>query len=143
MAGNRRGLVGGDRAPSISTAAKPSEGQCMVEFAAKLSEKVHVVPVDNIRVAGSPRSTGEDLEHTRMLADVSARLPPIIVHRPTMRVVDGVHRLRAAQLCGRDEIEVRFFDGSEQEAFVLAVRTNVAHGMPLSLADRKAAAARI
>jgi ParB-like chromosome segregation protein Spo0J len=115
----------------------------MVEFAAKFSEKVHIVPIESLRVAGSPRSTGEDVEHIRMLADVVAELPPVIVHRPTMRVIDGVHRLRAAQLRGRDEIEVRFFDGDEGEAFVLAVRTNVAHGMPLSLADRKSAAARI
>lgn len=115
----------------------------MVEFSAKFSEKVHVVPVASLLVAGSPRTTGEDVEHVRMLADVTADLPPVIVHRPTMRVIDGVHRLRAAQLRGRDEIEVRFFDGDEQEAFVVAVRTNVTHGMPLSLADRKAAAVRI
>jgi hypothetical protein len=60
-----------------------------------------------------------------------------------MRVIDGVHRVRAAALRGASHIEVRFFDGSESAAFALAVRANIAHGLPLSLAERKAAAVRI
>ena len=117
----------------------------MAEFAVNISElgPVCTVPVGDLRVEGSPRSAGESVEHIRMLADVAAELPPIIVHRSTMRVVDGVHRLRAALLRGRQEIEARFFDGDDNDAFVLAVHANVAHGMPLALADRKAAAARI
>ena len=78
-----------------------------------------------------------------MLAGLDVKLPPIIVHRATMRVVDGTHRLGAALLRGDDMIEVQFFDGSEQEAFVLAVEANITHGMPLSLADRTTAAERI
>jgi hypothetical protein len=104
---------------------------------------VHLVPVGAVRIAGSPRSAGESLEHIRTLADITADLPPIIVHRKSMRVIDGVHRLRAARLRGQPRIAVRFFDGNDNDAFVLAVRTNVAHGLPLSLADRKAAAAQI
>ncbi len=60
-----------------------------------------------------------------------------------MRVIDGMHRLRAAILNGRRSIDVEFFDGSDEEAFIRAVEQNVAHGLPLTLADRKAAAARI
>ncbi|WP_218578913.1 ParB/RepB/Spo0J family partition protein [Phytohabitans houttuyneae] len=101
------------------------------------------VPVKTILPANSPRQAGEDIEHTRMLASVDQRLPPIIVHRSSMRVIDGNHRLGAALLRGDELIEVRFFDGSEQEAFVLAVQTNIAHGLPLSLADRTRAAERI
>lgn len=70
-------------------------------------------------------------------------LPPILVHRSTLRVVDGMHRIAVAQLKGEDHIAVEFFDGDDQEAFILSVQRNVAHGLPLSLADRKAAAARI
>ncbi|MGW7427313.1 hypothetical protein ACWGJB_46465 [Streptomyces sp. NPDC054813] len=70
-------------------------------------------------------------------------LPPIIVHRPTMRVVDGTHRLMAARLRGEPEVKVRFFDGDERDAFVIAVRENTGHGLPLSASDRAAAAARI
>lgn len=119
----------------------------MAEFAVDLTrseaEPVCTVPVAALRIAESPRSTGENIEHIRTLADVSAELPPIIVHRGSMRVIDGVHRLRAARLRGQRQIAVRFFDGDENDAFVLAVRANVAHGLPLSLADRKVAAARI
>jgi hypothetical protein len=60
-----------------------------------------------------------------------------------MQVIDGFHRLQAAKLRGADEIDVRYFDGDEASSFVLAVRINIMHGLPLTLADRKAAAARI
>jgi hypothetical protein len=60
-----------------------------------------------------------------------------------MRVIDGMHRLRAAILNGQREIGVRFFDGTDNEAFVAAVTANIGHGLPLSLADREAAAVRI
>ncbi|MET9255112.1 ParB/RepB/Spo0J family partition protein [Streptomyces sp. NPDC003717] len=102
-----------------------------------------LVEVEHLGDTGTPRSSGEDDEHVKALADVEDRLPPIIVHRPTMRVIDGMHRLRAAKLRGARRIRARFFEGDEADAFVLAVRTNVSHGLPLSLSDRRAAAARI
>lgn len=101
------------------------------------------VPVSELRTGGSPRQGGENLEHIRVLADAEGELPPIIVRRADMRVVDGMHRLRAARLRGEQTIAVRYFDGDDSDAFVLAVRTNVTHGLPLSLGDRKAAAERI
>ncbi|WP_434088561.1 winged helix-turn-helix transcriptional regulator [Amycolatopsis japonica] len=70
-------------------------------------------------------------------------LPPILVHRPTMQVVDGLHRLKAARVRGDTKISVRFIDGAESDAFVLAVEANIRHGLPLSLADRKRAAVQI
>jgi uncharacterized protein YerC len=91
----------------------------------------------------SPRANGEDDDHVRLLADLDATLPPILVHRPTMRVIDGMHRLRGAELRGKKEVEVEFFDGEPEDAFALSVRLNVAHGLPLTLADRTAAATRI
>ncbi|GAB1509350.1 ParB/RepB/Spo0J family partition protein [Actinophytocola sp. KF-1] len=104
---------------------------------------VTMVAVSEVRGGHSPRQSGENLEHVRTLADTDGELPPIIVRRDDMRVVDGMHRLRAARMRGDERIAVRFFDGGDDEAFVLAVRTNVTHGLPLSLADRKAAATRI
>lgn len=102
-----------------------------------------VVPLDALLPADSPRVAGEDLHHVHMLAKLDVRLPPIIVHRSTMRVVDGMHRLRAARLRGEDRIAVRFFEGSEADAFVYGVRLNTLQGLPLSPADRTAAAERI
>jgi hypothetical protein len=91
----------------------------------------------------SPRLEGEDADHVRILAEAQQGLPPIVVHRATMRVIDGMHRLRAAAARGEAEIEVEFFEGTEEEAFVRAVRDNVRHGLPLSRADREAAVERI
>lgn len=101
------------------------------------------VPIDALQPADTPRLNGEDIEHVQMLAGIETRLPPILVHRQKMRVIDGMHRLRAAQLRNDEHIEVQFFDGSEQEAFVLGVKANITHGRPLSLSDRTSAAERI
>ena len=104
---------------------------------------VYNVPLSALLIADSPRLAGEDESHTRRLAEADTELPPILVHRPTMRVIDGMHRLRAAMAVGKQEIRVRFFDGDEDEAFLHAVRENVTHGLPLTLDDRRAAAQRI
>ncbi|NEY34021.1 ParB N-terminal domain-containing protein [Streptomyces sp. PRKS01-65] len=101
------------------------------------------VHVDELRVVSTPRTGGEDVEYTQTLAEVESELPPILVHRPTMRVVDGVHRLRAARTKGQTCIMVRYFDGDATDADLLAVALNVSHGRPLSLEDRIAAAERI
>lgn len=101
------------------------------------------VEVSSLLVADSPRILGENPDHVATLASTETKLPPIIVHRPTMRVIDGMHRLRAARLRGQRTIPVRFFDGPEADAFVLAVEMNIAHGLPLSIQDRKRAAERI
>jgi hypothetical protein len=86
---------------------------------------------------------GEDKAHIKRLAEIDTPLPPILVDEHTMRVIDGMHRLMAASLQGRDTIDVIFFDGSEADIFVRAVQENVTHGLPLSQADRGAAAERI
>ncbi|WP_199537452.1 ParB/RepB/Spo0J family partition protein [Spongiactinospora gelatinilytica] len=101
------------------------------------------VPIAMLSPGDSPRLAGEDPGHALLLAESSARLPPIIVHRPTMRVIDGMHRLRAAIMCGADTIEARFYDGDADAAFLLGVRENITHGLPLSGPDREAAAIRV
>lgn len=108
-----------------------------------VADQVTLVRVAELHPADSPRLVGEDPEHIRVLAEPGRALPPVLVHRPTMRVIDGMHRVSAARLRGEEMIEVVFFDGTDEDAFVLAVRANVAHGLPLSYADREAAVARI
>ncbi|MFI5775235.1 ParB/RepB/Spo0J family partition protein [Streptomyces sp. NPDC051658] len=106
--------------------------------------RVASVPISKILSADSPRLAGESSEHVRMLAESEAELPPIVVHQPTMRVIDGMHRLRAALLRGAETIDVQFIDDADgPDLFVLAVEANTAHGLPLTLADRQAAAERI
>lgn len=91
----------------------------------------------------SPRTDGENPDHAQLLADSGGVLPPITVHRPTMRVIDGMHRLRAATLRGEIDIPVRFYEGPEDDAFVFGVAENTTHGRPLTATDRSAAASRI
>lgn len=106
--------------------------------------EVELVELRTLRFDLSPRLTGENTEHTKLLAEVAAELlPPILVHRETMRVIDGRHRAGAARLRGERAVRAEFFSGSEESAFLLAVEANRAHGLPLSLTERKAAAVRI
>lgn len=105
--------------------------------------KIVTVPVLSLRRGESPRLDGEDRAHIARLAESDTPLPPILVDRQTMRVIDGMHRLMAASMKGQETIEVEFFDGDPADAFVRGVMANILHGLPLSLADRRAAAARI
>ncbi len=102
-----------------------------------------VVPIETLRFSDTLRINGTNADHVRALADVQGELPAIVVHRPTMRVLDGMHRVKAAQSRGETLIDVLFFDCDDEDAFVLAVRLNTAHGLPLTRADRNAAAERI
>jgi hypothetical protein len=101
------------------------------------------VPVLSLRPGDSPRLAGEDKAHIAWLAETEAPLPAILVDRRSMRVIDGMHRLLAASLKGHETIDVEFFDGSPADAFLRAVEANVTHGLPLSQADRRAAATRL
>jgi len=104
---------------------------------------VEQVPVDRLVAGPALRSGGSCAEHVCELAAAGVPLPPIVVQRGTYQVVDGMHRLRAARLRGEERLPVCFFDGTEQEAFVLAVRANTTHGLPLTLGDRTLATERI
>lgn len=103
----------------------------------------HKLPVATLMTADSPRVAGVDKAHVRVLAELVPDLPPILVHRRTRRIIDGMHRAQAHRLRGYDEIAVEFFDGADDEAFIVAVKTNLYHGLPLTLDDRRAAALRI
>lgn len=99
--------------------------------------------VVDLRHGPTPRIGGRDDEHVRVLQESFDQLPPIVVHRPTMMVIDGAHRLLAAKRLGRSTIRVEFFTGSSAAAYVEAVRRNIAHGKPLTLTERRQAAREI
>ncbi len=115
----------------------------LLEVDASSGDPMVLVDLDELSEGGSPRVAGVDESHVDVLAAVLDRLPPILVHRETLRVIDGVHRVRAARLIGRTRLPARMVDADAADAFVAAVRANTEHGLPLSLADRKAAAATI
>jgi ParB-like chromosome segregation protein Spo0J len=104
---------------------------------------VENIPVASIRSSYTPRKNKANENHIQVLAQSPLPLPPIVIHRGSMRVIDGVHRLRATELRGHSTIAARLFEGNDAEAFALAVHLNVTHGLPLTLAERKAAAQRV
>jgi ParB-like chromosome segregation protein Spo0J len=105
--------------------------------------EIVTVPILSVRPGESPRLEGEDKAHIARLAETETSLPPILVDRRGMRVIDGMHRLMAASLNGQETITIEFFDGNAADAFLRAVEANVTNGLPLSRADRRAAAVRI
>jgi ParB-like chromosome segregation protein Spo0J len=93
-------------------------------------------------LGAGPRSRA-DPDHVQLLTECDTVLPPILVHRRNMRVVDGVHRVLAARARGRTTITAQWFEGDERDAFLLAVQLNTIHGLPLTREDRKRAAVKI
>jgi len=91
------------------------------------------------------RGTGTDPAHVQMLAEVASfsELPPILVQRNNLRIVDGTHRYEAAKKRGERTIRARVIDCTDNDAFILAVKANTLHGLPLSRADRVLGAKRI
>jgi ParB-like chromosome segregation protein Spo0J len=117
----------------------PSEGP----RADRAAQQITIVSISSLRPGDSPRLAGESKAHIAELARTYDVLPPILVNQRNMRIIDGMHRLKAAILRGQETIEVEYFDGDTDDAFLWGVQANVKHGLPLSRADRQAAAARI
>jgi ParB-like chromosome segregation protein Spo0J len=108
-----------------------------------LASDVVVVPVSSLR-AGSPhRGNGICAEQVEQLMALGGAWPPILVSREDGHVVDGAHRVAAARRLGLARLEAEYFDGTPEEAFIEFVRRNVAHGLSLTLAERKQAAERV
>jgi ParB-like chromosome segregation protein Spo0J len=103
---------------------------------------VRSVPIASLRIECRYRS-GLNLEHIAALTECDVSLPPILVAKWDLTVIDGAHRVEAARRQGRDEIDCELFEGSERDAFVESIRRNAQHGMPLTLDERRRAAARI
>lgn len=97
----------------------------------------------DLRLTMSPRLEPRDHDHIATLAECIDELPPIVVLEPAKEVVDGLHRVMAARLRGRELIDGVAFIGSAQDAYVEAVRANIAHGKALTLDERRVAARRI
>lgn len=103
------------------------------------------LPVHALSPGPHLRRGGISTAHVQLLLDASshAPLPPVLVQKDGWRVIDGLHRLEAAKLRGDHSIKARFVDCTDAEALVLAMKTNSAHGLPLSRADRLFGAERI
>lgn len=111
--------------------------------ASEREELVIALPLDCLRKGPSPRRGSVRAEQVEALLATPSTWPPILVHRPSMAVIDGHHRLAAAKRLGLTSISAVYFDGNSEMAELEAIRRNVTHGMPLTLAERRSAASRI
>jgi ParB-like chromosome segregation protein Spo0J len=106
---------------------------------------VRDIPLNSLGHGFFLRGTGTDKAHVQMLAEVASfsELPPILVQRNSLRVIDGTHRLEAAKARGEKFIRARVINCTDNDAYILAVKANTLHGLPLSRADRVSSARRI
>jgi ParB-like chromosome segregation protein Spo0J len=135
------------RAPGPVRLGEPAEVVAMAspraaEARRRLDAPVEV-GVDELRFDLSPRHQDVDEEHVAVLAGALENLPPIVVHAPSMQVIDGVHRVMAARAAGLDTVPALLSHGTEEEAAVQAIYFNVAHGKPLTFAEREAATTKV
>ncbi|WP_329182061.1 streptomycin biosynthesis regulator [Streptomyces sp. NBC_01477] len=133
-------------APRRPSDDPPAFADC--EPTAWLSGQLATSTVRRIRVSSlnldfTLRQGRVNIEHVQILAGITEELPPIVVHGPSGRVLDGIHRVHAALAQERSHISAIEYSGSDEDAFAVAVRLNTAHGLPLSRAERIAAAQRI
>jgi ParB-like chromosome segregation protein Spo0J len=106
---------------------------------------VRDIPLNSLGRGFFLRGTGTDRAHVQMLTEVASfsELPPVLVQRNSLRVIDGMHRLEAAKARGEQFIRARVINCTDNDAYILAVKANTLHGLPLSRADRVSSARRI
>jgi hypothetical protein len=93
-----------------------------------------------------PRVEGIDPDHVQALQAVPESWPPLAVvcQGSQYLLLDGFHRLAAAQNLGLDTVPVRVLEPpADGDLEALAFDLNAAHGRPLSLSDRRAFAVRL
>jgi hypothetical protein len=119
----------------------------MTEAALLLSEAVReptfTVSTAKLDVISGVRERGLDEDHVQRLVETEGSWPAILVWDTEPVVLDGAHRLAAARRLGLAAIPAVRFYGNRQDAYVEAVRRNVAHGLPLTLKERTTAAERV
>jgi hypothetical protein len=103
------------------------------------------VPLNSLVPGFYLRRSGTSAAHVQLLVDAAAaaKLPPILVHKSGLRIIDGLHRFEAAKLRGQTHINVRLIDCTDEQALVLAIKSNTLHGLPLTKGDRISGAKRI
>jgi hypothetical protein len=91
-----------------------------------------------------PRHEANSVDYTNVMRMVDAikagiELPPIIVDKKTMRIVDGFHRTKAHEKVYGESAKIRAIMReykSDKDVFVDAVALNARQGLPLSPMDK-------
>jgi ParB-like chromosome segregation protein Spo0J len=103
----------------------------------ELTSEPQLVPLSALPVGHAWRVRGLDDGHVTALAASYGSLPPVVVRRGDRTIVDGAHRVAAARRLGMYAIAVEWFDGDDLQAFEAFVNRNTAHGLELTVEDRK------
>ena len=91
-----------------------------------------------------PRHEADSLDYTNVMRMVDAikagiELPPIIVDKKTMRIVDGFHRTKAHEKVYGSSAQIRAILREYKDnnaVFIEAVALNASQGLPLSPMDK-------
>lgn len=116
----------------------------------KPAAKLQTLKVSAIRTDGGtqPREKMDDAVAEAYRADLEqgATFPPVEVavdDDGTAWLWDGFHRVKAHQLCGREEIQVNVRPGSQRDAIRWSLGANSTHGMRRHHDDVRRAAERM
>jgi ParB-like nuclease family protein len=98
------------------------------------------IPLVDLRPGPSPRAQPLCGAHVDLLVELGGNWPPVVVRRGDLQIIDGHHRVEAARRLGLATISGYFVDGSDDDAYLDAVRLNIRHGLVLTMAERREAA---
>ena len=87
----------------------------------------------------NPRLKGTNSEIVEYYAEIFDDViwPPILVHRESLKLIDGFHRVAAAKKVGKYNFFVQYLENiAEEELFAYAVKANLGHGANLSKEER-------
>ena len=106
------------------------------------------IPVSQITVDPDlqPRVWGLNADHVKVLEQCGDAWPPLLVVRRDGHyvLVDGAHRFAAAQNLGLESVRVIELPAPDDGDLArLAFEANQQHGLPLTLADRRARAEKL
>jgi ParB-like chromosome segregation protein Spo0J len=93
------------------------------------------IPVESF-VNGAPWRRRLNRSHVVALAETPDAWPAIVVTQD-LAIVDGAHRVAAAKELGLQHLQAVVFVGTADDAFVEFLRLNAAHGLPLTLTERR------
>ncbi|MDO8390342.1 MAG: hypothetical protein Q7V57_07620 [Actinomycetota bacterium] len=103
-----------------------------------VSTEISVVALASLPVGSGWRADGLNDAHVAALAARYAHLPPVLVRRTDLLVVDGAHTVAAARRLGMQVAHVQWFDGTWVEAAAaFATRNSVAPALALTADDRR------
>jgi hypothetical protein len=117
--------------------------QAEVYFESDLPGPVVALDLAAVVVPQSFRAAGLCADQVDRFVELGGAWPPILVARDDGLLIDGAHRLAAAQRLGMATIHVELFDGTPEDAFIEFIRRNVTHGLTLTLGERKRAAMQV